>query len=263
MLDWAAYGISLLAIASVAIVAWVYSLYKQDVSIVDSLWSLFFLLLAVMYSLTADHIGSRTLLILILVILWALRLAIYITWRNWGEGEDDRYQKIRQNNEPNFAFKSLYIVFGLQALLAAIIALPLLLAMSSTEPLGGLDYLAMALWGVGMVFETLGDYQLARFKAQPENQGEVMDRGLWRYTRHPNYFGEFCIWWGYYLLALSAGAWWTIFSPILMTVLLLRVSGVTLLEQDITERRPAYAEYKQRTNAFFPGPRRPALNDSN
>jgi steroid 5-alpha reductase family enzyme len=104
-----------------------------------------------------------------------------------------------------------------------------------------------------MIFETGGDYQLARFKADPANQGKVMDRGLWRYTRHPNYFGEFCIWWGYYLIALAAGGWWSIFAPALMTFLLLHVSGVALLEKDIGQRRPAYRDYIARTNAFFPG----------
>jgi steroid 5-alpha reductase family enzyme len=102
----------------------------------------------------------------------------------------------------------------------------------------------------------VGDWQLARFKADPANAGQVMDRGLWRHTRHPNYFGDFCVWWGLYLLALSAGAWWSIVGPLIMSFLLLRFSGVRLLERDIGERRPAYAEYVRRTNAFFPGPRK-------
>jgi steroid 5-alpha reductase family enzyme len=106
---------------------------------------------------------------------------------------------------------------------------------------------------LGFGFEAIGDWQLARFKANPSNRAEVLDSGLWRYTRHPNYFGEAALWWGYYLIAAAAGGWWTVFAPVLMTVLLLRVSGVTLLEQDIRNRRPRYRDYVARTNAFFPG----------
>jgi len=191
---------------------------------------------------------------LLLLVLWSLRLAVYITWRNWGEGEDYRYQRIRRNNSPNFTFKSLYIVFGLQAALAWLISLPLLAAMSGARPIGLLDVAAVVLWVVGFVFESLGDLQLAMFKADERNQGKVLQTGLWSVTRHPNYFGDFCIWWSFYLLALSAGGWWSIVSPLLMSFLLLKVSGVAMLEKDIGDRRPEYADYIRRTNAFFPAP---------
>jgi steroid 5-alpha reductase family enzyme len=161
---------------------------------------------------------------------------------------------MRRRNNPGFAWKSLYLVFGLQAILAWLIAMPLMAAVAGATPVGPLDYAGIALWALGMIFEAVGDWQLARFKADPANRGKVMDRGLWRYTRHPNYFGESCLWWGYYLLAVAAGGWWTLFSPVLMTFLLLRVSGVALLEKDIGERRPAYRDYMRRTNAFIPGP---------
>jgi steroid 5-alpha reductase family enzyme len=141
--------------------------------------------------------------------------------------------------------------------LAWVISLPLLGSIGGdAAPLGWLDYLGIAFWCVGFYFEAVGDWQLARFKADPANAGQVMDRGLWGLTRHPNYFGDFCIWWGFGLLALGAGAWWALPGPVLMSVLLLRVSGVSLLERDIGQRRPGYAEYVRRTNAFFPGPRR-------
>lgn len=244
------------AILMVGGAAWVISVLRHDVSIVDSLWSLMFLLAAGVYFMQAPTDSARATLVLALATVWALRLAGHITWRNWGEGEDRRYQAIRRNNEPNFRLKSLYLVFGLQGVLAWIISVPLLAAMLAPGPLGLAGLLGILLWGVGMVFETLGDWQLARFKADPANHGRVMDRGLWRYTRHPNYFGEFCIWWGFYLIALDAGGWWSILSPLLMTFLLLRVSGVALLEKDIGERRPAYRDYVARTNAFFPGPPR-------
>ena len=147
-------------------------------------------------------------------------------------------------------------MFGLQGVLAWIIALPLLPAIASDAPLGLLDAIAAALWLVGLVFEAGGDYQLSRFKRDPANKGKVLDTGLWRYTRHPNYFGDFCIWWAFYLFAVSAGGWWSIISPLLMSFLLLKVSGVAMLEKTIGERRPEYAEYIERTNAFFPGPQK-------
>jgi len=255
MLDIRAYMLTLAVILLAAVAVWLISLIKRNVSIVDSLWSLLFLLGVVVYfSLIESSPGPRTLLILVLVALWAIRLSVYITVRNWGHGEDHRYQAIRARNQPNFAFKSLYLVFGLQGMLAWFIALPLLVAAGNNPALGWLDYAGIGLWLVGMSFETLGDFQLSRFKANPANAGKVMDSGFWRYTRHPNYFGEFTLWWGYYLIAVAAGGWWTLPAPLLMSLLLLKVSGVSLLEKDIGERRPGYAEYIQRTNAFFPGP---------
>jgi steroid 5-alpha reductase family enzyme len=262
MADVALYMEGLAAGAALALLTWLLSLRLRNVSIVDSLWSLMFMLQAWIYALGAGPgtlAGTRARLMLVLVSVWALRLSCYITWRNRGHGEDRRYQAIRTRNEPHFAWKSLYLVFLLQAVLAWIISLPLLGAVRTpalSGALGALDLAGTALWLVGFVFEAGGDWQLARFKAQAGSQGKVMDRGFWRLTRHPNYFGEFCIWWGLYLLALSAGAWWSLPAPLLMSLLLLRVSGVTLLEQDIGERRPQYAEYVRHTNAFFPGPRK-------
>ena len=250
------YLTALYAILGVGAVAWLFSVVKRNVAFVDSLWSLFFLIAASVFALAAEELSDRGLLVLTLVAIWALRLSIYITARNWGEDEDYRYQTIRKNNEPGFAFKSLYIVFGLQGLLAWVISLPLLAAISSSSELGLLDVAAALLWLVGFVFEAGGDYQLSRFKANPDNKGKVLDSGLWSLTRHPNYFGDFCVWWAYYLFAVAAGGWWSIASPILMSVLLLKVSGVAMLEKTITERRPKYAEYIRQTNAFFPGPKR-------
>ena len=250
------YLIALLAILGIGIASWLVSIFKKDVSFVDSLWSLFFLAAATVFTLGSQPLSDRGVLVITLVALWALRLSIYITARNWGEPEDYRYQSIRQNNEPGFAFKSLYIVFGLQGMLAWIISLPLLPAITSESALNVIDLIAAMLWLVGFFFEAGGDYQLARFKAGANSKGQVLDAGLWRYTRHPNYFGDFCIWWSFYLFAVASGGWWSIASPLLMTVLLFKVSGVAMLEKTIGERRPEYAEYIRRTNAFFPGPRR-------
>jgi steroid 5-alpha reductase family enzyme len=247
-------GLGVVVIAT--LLTWCISLYKKNVAIVDSLWSLMFLLLAGTYAGAAERPGPRTVLLLVLVAVWALRLSIYITSRNWGHGEDRRYQAIRARNEPHFALKSLWLVFGLQAVLAWIISLPLLGSILSPAPLRITDGVGAALWLLGLLFEAGGDWQLARFKADPQNRGRVMDRGFWRYTRHPNYFGDFAIWWGFYVMAAGAGAWWSFVGPAIMSLMLMRVSGVTLLEKDIGERRPQYADYVRRTNAFFPGPPR-------
>ena len=245
-------GLGLAACCAIALPVWAASVPMRDVSIVDSAWSLLVLAPALVAAALAPQAGPRAMWVLLLAGAWAVRLALYITWRHWGHPEDHRYQAIRARNEPHFALKSLYLVFGLQALLAWLVSLPLMAAVTSPVPWNALDAIGVALFLLGLVIETLSDRQLARFKADPGNRGRVMKQGLWRYSRHPNYFGEFCVWWGLWLVALAAGAWWTIVSPLLMTVLLLKVSGVTLLEKDIGERRPAYREYIARTNAFFP-----------
>jgi steroid 5-alpha reductase family enzyme len=244
------------ALLVAATFTWVLSLPLRSVSIVDSLWSLMLFAAGVIYGLAADPRAPRLAFVLWLTALWAARLSIYITARGMGKAEDSRYQAIRARNEPHFRWKSLYLVFWLQAFLAWIISLPLLGVFASNAPLAPLDYVGIALWVVGFVFEAGGDWQLARFKRNPANADAVMNRGLWRFTRHPNYFGEFCIWWGFWFMAASAGAWWSAVGPALLTVLLLRISGVRLLEKDIGKRRPQYADYVLKTNAFFPGPRR-------
>jgi steroid 5-alpha reductase family enzyme len=253
MFDLNAWILALGATLMFGLLGWIISLIRRDVSIVDSMWSLMFLVCALSYLSTTETLSPRGVLLLTLLTLWSVRLAAYITWRNWGEGEDYRYRRMRRNNSPNFEIKSIYIVFGLQATLAWLISLPLLAAVTGTTPLGILDILGVIAWLIGFTFESVGDYQLARFRARPENADRVLNSGLWRCTRHPNYFGDFCVWWGYFLIAVSAGGWWSIVSPLLMTFLLLRISGVALLEKDIAKRRPEYIDYMQRTNAFFPG----------
>lgn len=249
---------ALFALLALGSMTWLLSIFKRDVSIVDSIWSLMILTAASVYLWHNNAIGNREALIFLLVLIWALRLAIYLTWRNWGQPEDYRYQQIRTKYLPYFAIKSLLIIFVLQAVLAWLISMPLLTILTNSNSVSLVDTAAIILWFVGMCFETIADFQLYRFKVNPDNKGKVLDTGLWRYSRHPNYFGEFCIWWGFYLFAVSSGGWWTIISPLLMTFLLLRFSGVALLEKDIHERRPAYRAYISRTNAFLPGkPRNP------
>jgi steroid 5-alpha reductase family enzyme len=243
---------------------WLLSLYLRDVSIVDSLWSIMFLASALVYVVLGDGLAPASTILLVLVTIWALRLSIFLTVRNWGEAEDRRYREIRANNQPNFELKSLYLIFGLQAGLAWIISVPLLIALTAQNEIGLLEIVALAIWLAGFLFEAIGDQQLYSFRSRPDNHGKVLDQGLWAYTRHPNYFGECLIWWAYYLFAVSAGGWWTIFAPVLMTLLLLKVSGVSLMERDISERRAAYREYIENTNAFIPGPprRRPTISRS-
>ncbi len=251
--DWIA---ALPALACLALVAWGVATLRRNVGLVDIGWSLFFLLAAAVFALRAPAVAPRGWIVIALVALWALRLAGYLAARNWNAPEDRRYRAIRARNEPGFVWKSLYLVFGLQALLAWLISAPLVAAIPAPGSLGVLGLLGTILAAFGIAYETVADWQLARFKRKPGNSGLVMDRGLWRLSRHPNYFGEFCVWWGLYLLAADAGGWWTVFSPVLMSVLLLRVSGVVLLERDIGERRPGYRAYIKHTNAFFPGPSR-------
>ncbi|MGA7178633.1 MAG: DUF1295 domain-containing protein [Thiobacillaceae bacterium] len=259
--DWPASLTALLWMFALGGTVWLASLPLKNASIVDSFWALFFVVGAWAYGSSEEQAGYRTLLIAVLLGIWAARLAVYITWRNWGHGEDRRYQTIRARNQPHYEIKSLIYVFGLQAVLAWFVALPLMGAMTGQRALGWLDALGAVIWLSGFLFETIADWQLARFKADPANAGKVMASGLWRYTRHPNYFGESLIWWGFWLIAAAAGHAWTILSPVVMTLMLLKVSGVALLEKDIKARRPEYADYIRRTNAFIPGPPRNRISE--
>lgn len=241
---------------------WVVSIPARDASLVDRFWGLGFVVVAWASLLVGGSQVPATVLpalTLGLVSVWGIRLSAYITWRNWGQGEDRRYAAMREAGGEGWAGRSLVTVFWLQAALLWILAAPLAAAiLSPTPPAGWLVGAGVLAWLVGFTFEAGGDWQLARFKADPANRGRVMAEGFWRYTRHPNYFGDAMCWWGYFLLAASVGAWWTVFSPVLMTFLLMRVSGVTLLERSLAETKPGYRDYVARTNAFFPGPRRPA-----
>jgi steroid 5-alpha reductase family enzyme len=221
------------------------------------MWAVFIACAALVYYLCLPASGARADGILALVLAWGVRLGVYITRRNWGHGEDRRYQQIRARNQPNFAIKSLYLIFGLQTTLAWIVSAPVLVGLAGTRPLGMFDAVGLTLTVFGIAFEAVGDAQMASFRAKSTNAGEVMDRGLWRYTRHPNYFGEACVWWGLWLTALGGAGRdgvWSVISPLLMTILLLKVSGVSLLEKHLAEHRPAYRDYIARTRAFVPGP---------
>ena len=238
---------------------WAISVVIQDSSIADIYWGLGFVIAAFFTAFISDGIAERQSLILWLTTIWGLRLAIYIGWRNRG-GEDPRYARFRQHIESkggNFAIHSLKHVYLLQGFFMWLVSLVLIFSMVMTDPgmLGPLAYTGVAVWAIGMVFETVGDWQLARFLGDPSNNGKVMDRGLWRYTRHPNYFGEACVWFGFFLIAMEniAGIV-TIISLATIYYALLGPTGKRLLEQRMSKKRPEFEAYKQRTSGFFPLP---------
>jgi len=248
-------GLSLLVALAYMILAWLLSLAKKDASIVDVFWGLGFVLLAAVYFVSTDGFIGRKVLMTSLVAIWGVRLSLHILSRNWGKGEDYRYRAWRERAGGRFWWASLFQVFLLQGLLLWVVSAPILGAQfyESPDELTVVDVLGTVVWGVGFVFEAVGDLQLARFKADPANRGKVMRNGLWTYTRHPNYFGDATVWWGLFVIAAgTADGYWTFFGPLLMTFLLLRVSGVALLERTQRASKPEYRDYVESTSAFIP-----------
>ena len=243
------------ALLTVVTLLWVLSVKLRDASIADIFWGLGFVLLAWLYCLLSPTMTSRAWLVATLTTLWGARLSLHIFLRHRGRGEDPRYQAMRAAQGPAFWWRSLFTVFWLQGALLWFIAVPLLVAVRAAQPaaLGVVDGLGIVLFAIGFGFEAVGDYQLERFRAEPGNRGKVLDTGLWHYTRHPNYFGDATLWWGLYVVAAAApGGWLMLLSPALMTFLLMRVSGVTLLEDGLKASKPGYLAYVSRTPAFFP-----------
>lgn len=236
---------------------WLVSLKARDASIIDMFWGLGFVVIAWIAFFTGSGATPRRQLMVAMVTLWGLRLSGYLARRNWGKDEDYRYQAMRKQHGDRFPIVSLYRVFMLQAVVLWIVSLPVQAAQVYPDPkdLGILDFIGLGVFAIGLFFESVGDAQLARFKADPSNAGKVMNRGLWRYTRHPNYFGDFMVWWGIYFVALATfSGFWTIIGPALMSFFLMRVSGVPLLEKSLRKNRPDYETYIQQTSAFFPRP---------
>jgi steroid 5-alpha reductase family enzyme len=249
------------AVVALAMVAlWALSVRLGDASIADLFWGTGFAIVAWVAAAAGEGDGPRRTLAVALATVWGIRLTVHLARRNLGRGEDPRYQAMRRAHGERFWLVSLGTVFLLQGSLLWIVSLPLQAAAArASDALGPLDLAGAALWAAGFLFEAVGDWQLARFRADPANRGKVMDRGLWALTRHPNYFGDATLWWGLGLLGVAAGAPWTLAGPVLMTFLLLKVSGVALLEKDIAGRRPEYRAYAARTSAFVPWfPRREA-----
>lgn len=248
-----AFGIVVIMIAT-----WVLSIIWRDASIVDIAWGAGFVVVAWIARAIGDGHDGRIDLLTAMVTIWGIRLTVHLWWRHRGKGEDYRYQSMRRRQGEAFAARSLVTVFGLQGAVMFLVALPIQLAATPATPaIGWLAVVGTALWGVGLFFETVGDVQLARFLRDETHTGMVMDRGLWRYTRHPNYFGDFCVWWGIFLVAAeTTDARVGIVGPLVMTYLLLRVTGVAMLERGLMKRREGYADYVSRTATFFPRPPR-------
>lgn len=247
-------AVGLAAVLGLFSAIWLLSVSRRDASLIDIWWGPGFIVLAWLYCAGPGAFRPRPLMMAVLLTAWGARLAWHIGSRHRGAGEDRRYAAIRAAHGRAFWWRSLFLVFWLQAVLVWFIALPTLAAASAADvALGPVDAAGLLLFLAGFTFEAVGDQQLRRFRASEANRGKVLDSGLWRYTRHPNYFGDALLWWGIYLLAWSTPAGpLTFASPLLMTVLLVRVSGVTLLEANLRETKPEYAAYVERTPAFIP-----------
>lgn len=251
----------LLAAVSIAVVmfsTWLVSLAMRNASIVDIVWGLGFPIVAIMTFIGDTDRGSSDVVILTMVVIWGLRLGGYLAWRNLGHDEDYRYRAMRRRWGARFPIISLLTVFTLQGSLMWIVSLPVQLShRGEGRAIGVLTVVGLVVWAVGLAFETIGDWQLTRFKAEPANSGKVMDRGLWRYTRHPNYFGDACVWWGIAIAAANVPvARWGVIGAVVMNILLVRVSGKALLERSLAKRKEGWSEYTARTSGFLPRPPR-------
>jgi len=248
---------SFVTIACLMLATWSVSLLRRDASIVDIVWGLGFVLVAWAAKFVTGASGSGNWLLLIMVTVWGLRLAGYLAKRNLGKGEDFRYRAMRRKHGERFAIVSLYTVFGLQGALMFVVSLPVTLGQRETDSGAGfIALLGFVVWVIGLYFEAVGDAQLARFKRDPRNEGRVMDQGLWALTRHPNYFGDCVVWWGLAIVGSTQGAGvWAFLGALVMTVLLVRVSGAAMLDKLLAKRKPGYAEYMARTSGFIPLPR--------
>lgn len=245
---------ALLAIMTMMTLLWLTSIAIKNVSIVDLFWGFGFVVAAVVYFIETDGFEARKILLLIMVAIWGIRLSIYLAWRNLGKGEDFRYQKFRKDyGEHRYWWISFFQTFLLQGMLMWLISAPLLGGQFYPDNrLGIFDFIGVLFWIIGITFEAGGDFQLASFKANPLNKGKVLNTGFWHYTRHPNYFGDAAVWFGYGFICLSAGSYFPILGSFLMTALIIKVSGVALLEKTLKETKPEYKEYIEKTSAFIP-----------
>ena len=249
------YLVNLGLIVAMMTILWLVSIRLVNVSIVDGFWGLGFVFSSAVYFILTGASGPRSQVLMALVLIWGVRLCAYITRRNWGKGEDFRYREFRkQYGQSRYWWISYFQTFLLQGLLMWLISAPLLGAMfnDNTQSLSFLDGLGILIWVIGFCFEAGGDWQLARFRSVPGNRGKVLDKGFWRYTRHPNYFGDTAVWWGFGIFSLSAGNYTPVLGSLLMTLLILKVSGVTLLEKSLRKDKPEYAAYIRKTSAFIP-----------
>jgi steroid 5-alpha reductase family enzyme len=248
------YLLALVVIMSMMTLLWLISIRIKNVSIVDLFWGFGFVVSGVFYFLTTEGFEMRKILLMIMVSIWGLRLSVYLAWRNHGKGEDFRYRKFRKDyGEHRYWWISFFQTFLLQGILMWLISAPILGAQFYPgSKLGIFDFIGICIWIVGFVFEAGGDIQLARFRANPANKGKVLNTGFWHYTRHPNYFGDAAAWFGYGLICLSAGSYIPLLGSVLMIALIIKVSGVALLEKTLKETKPEYKDYIEKTSAFIP-----------
>lgn len=249
------YILGLIVIMVLMTTLWIVSIFLKNVSIIDSFWGIAFILAAISYYLTTEGHSTRKELVVGLVIIWGLRLSIYLGIRNWNKPEDYRYQEFRKKYGANrYWWFSFFQVFLLQGILSWLISIPLLAAMfyMPSSSLYYIDYIALILWSIGFIFEAGGDYQLMKFKKDVTNKGKLLQTGFWKYTRHPNYFGDAMVWWGFGLFSIAVGSYLPILGSVLMTWLIIKISGVAMLEKTLKNSKPHYKEYIRRTNAFFP-----------
>jgi len=247
---------TLLAAFTMMTLCWIISVPLRDVSIVDILWAPAFAAVGWLCVWLSPTVTPRGWMILALITLWAFRLGSHILkrWLKLGH-EDYRYATIRAKRGPNFPMTSLAWIFWLQALLLWIISFPLQAAIASSAPFNSLDWFGGFLALAGISIEAIADAQLTHFRASSANQEKVLNSGVWAWSRHPNYFGDFLLWWGIWIVAMAGGApFWTASGPIVVSALLLHYSGAGLMEDTIADRRPAYRDYMQRTSLFFPWP---------
>jgi steroid 5-alpha reductase family enzyme len=249
---------SVLVIVASMVLLWILSLAKKNASIVDIFWGLGFVIVGWASAINADNVSGLGKVVLVMVTLWGVRLSLYLAIRNHGKPEDFRYVAMRKHYGARFPVISLFTVFLLQGAIMMVVSLPVQIALSDAHAsLSIVSYVGIALFALGIFFEAVGDWQLAQFKRNPQNAGQVMQTGLWKYTRHPNYFGDTCVWWGIGIVALSASFGWIgLVGSLLMNFFLVRVSGVPMLERSMSKRRPGYDEYKRRTSSFVPRPPR-------
>jgi steroid 5-alpha reductase family enzyme len=256
---WLVLPSTLVAAVALQLITFGVGLRLGRLSVVDVTWGASFALIAVVGWLVSigDASELRRGLIVGLTVVWGMRLAVHIGLRQRGAPEDPRYTELMSNRSGHPKWAALRSVFLLQAVAAWFISLPLQVGLVDSGRFGWLGWVGGLLWAVGFFFEAVGDTQLERFKADPANKGQVMDRGLWRYTRHPNYFGDACVWWGLFLISADAGwAWVTLLSPLLMTWFLTAKTGKPLMEKQLSSSRPGYADYVARTSGFVPWPPR-------
>jgi steroid 5-alpha reductase family enzyme len=252
MFNFYIYLFSLYAILVFALAGWCLSLITDKVSHAHVMWGLLILTGASLMALYVFNLNMRGQLVLGLLAFWAVRLSLYVGLRNELD-EDKRFAQMRENHEPYFWFKSLWRVFLCQAMLAWAVSISIFASLDGDTPFNGLDGIATLIVMLGFWWEIIADHQLAHFLNDARNANKVLNTGLWRFSRHPNYFGECCIWWGFFLFALANQAWWALPSPLLITWLLLKKTGVPSIETTIALRRPDYAHYKTSTNRLVPG----------